>query len=229
MLKENISVIISRIKSAASRAGRNPDEIKLVAVSKTVGVEAIQAAIDAGQTRFGENRVQEARDKILNLKSNILNENIKWHLIGHLQRNKAKYTVGLFELIHSVDSIALADELQRQTEKTASKQSILVEVKLSDEESKHGIAEKELETLLGHIQGLKGLALEGLMTIPPFFGDPEEARPYFRRLRELRDAMQEKGFNLPELSMGMSNDFEVAIEEGATFVRVGTAIFGERG
>lgn len=229
MLKDNISAVISRINSAASRSERHPDEIKLVVVSKTVGVEAIESAMNSGLMLFGENRVQEAIEKIKTLKLRSPNNAPEWHLIGHLQRNKAKYVVGLFELIHSVDSIALADELQRQTEKSGLVQRILVEVKLSDETTKHGIAEEELEPLLQHIMKLKGLALEGLMTIPPFFEEPEQARPYFRRLKELRDAMQNKGFHLAELSMGMSNDFEVAIEEGATLVRVGTAIFGERG
>jgi pyridoxal phosphate enzyme (YggS family) len=134
----------------------------------------------------------------------------------------------MFELIHSVDSMALADELQRQADKAGRAQRILVEVKLSEEDTKAGVAEKDLAALVEHISGLKELALEGLMMMPPFFGNPEEARPYFRRLRELRDELQNKSFNLPELSMGMSNDFEVAIEEGSTLVRVGTAIFGER-
>jgi PLP dependent protein len=229
MLQDNLNAINACIGDAAARAGKPPDTVRLVAVTKTIGTEKIREAMDAGLRIFGENRVQEAREKILNLKSQISYGDVKWHLIGHLQRNKAKYAVGLFDLIHSVDSAALADELQRQTEKAGLMQKILVEVKLSDEETKHGVPEKELELLLEHICALKGLLLEGLMTIPPFFSDPEEARPYFKRLRELRDAMQKKGFHLPELSMGMSNDFEVAIEEGATLVRVGTAIFGGRG
>lgn len=206
------------------RAGRRPEDIILVAVSKTVGTDLIRQAIDTGQRIFGENRVQEALDKI----SEISDIAVKWHLIGHLQRNKAKFAAGAFELIHSVDSVELADELQKQAEKKNIMQRILAEVKLSEEETKHGIDTDSLELLLEHIIKLNNLRLEGLMTVPPYFADPEEARPYFRRLRELRDALQDKGFQLPELSMGMSGDFEVAIEEGATLVRVGTAIFGER-
>jgi pyridoxal phosphate enzyme (YggS family) len=228
MLKDNIAAIRERIIQAAERSGRQSEDVKLVAVSKTADAGAVREAIKAGLRIFGENRVQEARDKIAILRFEASNQDLEWHLIGHLQRNKAKYAVGLFELIHSVDSAALADELQRQAEKTGRAQRILVEVKLSEEDTKAGVAEKDLGALLEHISGLKDLALEGLMMMPPFFGDPEEARPYFRRLRELRDAMQNKGFNLPDLSMGMSNDFEVAIEEGATLVRVGTSIFGER-
>jgi pyridoxal phosphate enzyme (YggS family) len=214
---------------ATTRAGRRPGDVRLVAVSKTVDVISIQQAIDAGLRVFGENRVQEAREKIdyLGGRPGAVSD-VQWHMIGHLQRNKAKYAVGLFDLIHSVDSAALADELELQAGKTGRVQKILVEVKLSDEETKHGVAEAGLEPLLEHMSGLKRLALEGLMTIPPFFDDPEEARPYFRRLRDLRDDLQKKGFHLPELSMGMSNDFEVAIAEGATLVRIGTAIFGER-
>jgi PLP dependent protein len=224
MLIENISDIRNRISGAALRAGRRPEDIILVAVSKTVGTDLIRQAIDTGQRIFGENRVQEALDKI----SEISDIAVKWHLIGHLQRNKAKFAAGAFELIHSVDSVELADELQKQAEKKNIMQRILAEVKLSEEETKHGIDTDSLELLLEHIIKLNNLRLEGLMTVPPYFADPEEARPYFRRLRELRDALQDKGFQLPELSMGMSGDFEVAIEEGATLVRVGTAIFGER-
>jgi PLP dependent protein len=229
MLTDNIAAIRERIIRAAERAGRQPEDVKLVAVSKTVDAGAVREAIKAGIRVFGENRVQEARDKIEILRFEASNRELEWHLIGHLQRNKAKHAVGLFELIHSVDSMALADELQRQADKAGRAQRILVEVKLSEEDTKAGVAEKDLAALVEHISGLKELVLEGLMMMPPFFGNPEEARPYFRRLRELRDELQNKGFNLPELSMGMSNDFEVAIEEGSTLIRVGTAIFGERG
>ena len=228
MLRDNIAAIRERIIRAAERSGRQAKEVKLVAVSKTVDAGAIKEAIKTGLRIFGENRVQEARDKIAILRFEAANQDLEWHLIGHLQRNKAKYAVGLFELIHSVDSVALADELQRQADKAGRAQRILVEVKLSEEDTKAGIAEKDLAALVEHISGLKDLVLEGLMMMPPFFGNPEEARPYFRRLRELRDELQNKGFKLHELSMGMSNDFEVAIEEGATLVRVGTSIFGER-
>jgi pyridoxal phosphate enzyme (YggS family) len=228
MLRDNIAAIKDRIILAAERSGRQAEDVKLVAVSKTVDAGAVREAIKAGIRVFGENRVQEARDKIEILRFEASNQDLEWHLIGHLQRNKAKHAVGMFELIHSVDSMALADELQRQADKAGRAQRILVEVKLSEEDTKAGVAEKDLAALVEHISGLKELALEGLMMMPPFFGNPEEARPYFRRLRELRDELQNKSFNLPELSMGMSNDFEVAIEEGSTLVRVGTAIFGER-
>lgn len=228
MLIENASNILKRISHAAMRAGRSPDEVKLVAVTKAVGIETIKEAIDAGLRIFGENRVQEARDKISNLKSQISNSRIEWHLIGYLQKNKAKYAVQLFDLIHSVDSIGLAEELNKQAEKIHKIQRILIQVKLSEEETKHGIAEEDLTPLLERIKRLNNLKLEGLMTMPPFFEDPERARPYFRRLREIRDNLENKGFKLPDLSMGMSGDFEVAIEEGATMVRIGTLLFGER-
>jgi PLP dependent protein len=229
MLSDNIADISRKILKAAARVGRRPEDIRLVAVSKTVGADSIRQALEAGQRIFGENRAQEALEKISELRSEDANRKPEWHFIGHLQRNKAKFATGAFDLIHSVDSIALADELQRQAEKNNIVQRILVEIKLSEEDSKHGADEEGLEPMLEHITNLKNLKLEGLMTIPPFFADPEMARPYFRRLRDLRDDLQNKGFRLPELSMGMSNDFEVAIEEGATLVRVGTAIFGERG
>ncbi len=210
------------------RAGRRPEEIRLVAVTKTVGLAAIRDAVDAGLRVFGENRVQEAQKKISGLKSEFSGSKIEWHLIGHLQRNKARYAVRLFDLIHSLDSEALALELAQEAEKAGKVQRVLIQVKLSEEETKSGITEEELGRLADKVAMLRNLKLEGLMTVPPFFDDPQLARPYFRRLRELRDELRNKGFQLPELSMGMSNDFEVAIEEGATLVRVGTAIFGER-
>jgi PLP dependent protein len=228
MLSDNIATISHKIIEAAGRAGRTAGDVRLVAVSKTVGADAIKEALEAGQKIFGENRVQEALEKISEIGHGTDALKPEWHLIGHLQRNKARFAAGAFALIHSVDSIELADELQRQAEKKNVTQRILVEVKLSEEETKHGVDSEGLELLLRHINRMGNLKLEGLMTIPPFFSDPERARPYFRRLKELRDGLQNKGFLLPELSMGMSNDFEVAIEEGATLVRVGTAIFGER-
>lgn len=232
MLAENVSAIRKRIVDAASRAGRNPDEITLVAVTKTVGLEEIKEALDAGLGLFGENRVQEAQKKISGLTSEIINTactgRIEWHLIGHLQKNKAKHAVALFDLIHTVDSRELAEEIDRQAEKIRKVQRVLAQVKLSEEETKHGASEEELPLLLEGIGSLKNLKLEGLMTIPPYFEDPEKARPYFRKLRALRDEAEHTGYRLPELSMGMSNDFEAAIQEGATMVRIGTAIFGER-
>lgn len=232
MLSANAADILERIRQAALRAGRPPGDIRLIAVTKTVGTEAIREAIEAGLTTFGESRVQEAQKKISDLKfesaSGGSNSRIEWHLIGHLQKNKAKYAVRLFDLIHTVDSADLAEELNRQAEKAGNIQRVLVQVKLSEEETKHGASEKAARAILERIKELGSLKVEGLMTIPPFFEDPEGARPYFRRLRELRDEAERAGFRLPELSMGMSGDFEAAIEEGATMVRVGSAIFGER-
>jgi pyridoxal phosphate enzyme (YggS family) len=225
MLIETVSAILKKISHAAMSAGRSPDDVKLIAVTKTVGIEKIREAVDIGLRTFGENKVQEAQKKIANLKSDIANLRIEWHLIGHLQKNKAKYAVQLFDLIHTIDSIELAEEISRQAEKIDKIQRVLVQVKLSEEEKKHGTSEEEFMTLLKKINVLNNIRLEGLMTMPPFFEDPEKTRPYFRRLKALRD---NAGYRLPELSMGMSNDFEVAIQEGATMVRIGTAIFGER-
>ena len=224
----SISSIYKRISHAAMRAGRNPEEVKLIAVTKTVTVQQIKEAIDAGLRTLGENRIQEAKAKIEELSAGSTMPSVSWHLIGHLQKNKVKYAVRLFDLIHSLDSAELAEELNSQAEKTGKVQEVLMEVKLSPEETKHGVAKTKLPELLKMAQPLKYLKLRGLMTVPPFFDSPEEARPYFRELRKLRDEAEAAGYHLPELSMGMSNDFEVAIEEGSTMVRIGTAIFGER-
>ena len=216
---ESISDIYKRISHAAMRGGRSPDEVRLVAVSKTVGADAVREAHEAGQRIFGESKVQEAQKK-----AGELGElNIKWHMVGHLQRNKARHAVGLFELIHSVDSVALLEEIDKQAAKKNIVQSVLLQVKLADEDTKSGAGERELEGLVSRAGGLKNIKVEGLMTIPPFYDEPEGARPYFKRLRELNEK-----YGFQELSMGMTGDFEVAIEEGATLVRVGTAIFGER-
>lgn len=225
---ENIKEVWRIIARGALKADRSPEEVRLVAVTKTVGIQAIREAVDSGIRLFGENRVQEAKRKILSEEITSLPEKLEWHLIGHLQKNKARDAVQLFDVIHTVDSGDLAEELDRQAEKINKTQRILVQVKLSDEETKSGVAEEELPELLSKIARLKHLKLEGLMTIPPYRENVSEAVPYFRRLRELRDASQKAGFRLPELSMGMSHDYEAAIEEGATMVRIGTAIFGER-
>jgi len=225
MVAENILAIQKKINQAASSSGRNPDEITLIAVTKTVGLEKIREAVDAGLRIFGENRVQEAQAKISNT---VPHGRIEWHLIGHLQKNKSKSAVELFDLIHTVDSIGLAEDINRHAEKIQKVQRVLAQVKLSEEETKYGVSEKGLSSLLEAIGKLKNLRLEGLMTIPPFFEDPGKAKPYFRRLRALRDGAETAGHRLRQLSMGMSNDFEVAIEEGATMVRIGTAIFGGR-
>jgi PLP dependent protein len=223
---ERISTVYKKMSHAAMRAGRSPEDVVLIAVTKTIDVRRIREAIDAGLRIFGENRVQEARDKIGSLAG--ISESLNWHLIGHLQRNKAKYAVRMFDLIHSIDSIDLAGEINRQASTAGKVQDVLIEVKLSAEETKQGIPKHELMALLSAVREMQHLNLRGLMTMPPFFPNPQEGRPYFRELRELRDTMKLEGFSLPELSMGMSHDFEAAIEEGSTMVRIGTAIFGDR-
>jgi len=225
---QNLASIQERINSAAAKAGRNPQDIKLVTVTKTVELPEIIEAVKSGVKILGESRVQEAQEKISNFKFQISNSGVEWHLIGSLQRNKAKYAVRLFDLNNPIDSIELAEEVDRQAGKKEKTQRILVQIKLSEEETKHGVLEKDLIELLDKVSNMKNLKLDGLMTIPLLFEDPESVRPYFRKLREIRDKLSLKGYNLHELSMGMSNDFEVAIEEGATMVRIGTAIFGER-
>jgi pyridoxal phosphate enzyme (YggS family) len=227
-IAEAFRKVQSQIVHAAMKSGRNPAHIKLVAVTKTVDMPEIIEAIQAGAVILGENRVQEAQKKVKSYKLGLMNDKIEWHLIGNLQKNKARTAVALFDLIHSVDSAGLAEEVDNHARKTGKKQRILVQVKLSDEATKHGITENNLMDLLTKIAKMDCLTMEGLMTMPPYFEDPENTRPYFRKLKQLADKAIEKGFVLHELSMGMSNDFEVAIEEGATLVRVGTAIFGER-
>ncbi len=209
------------------RAGRDPSEVELIAVTKTVPAEKIKEAIDLGVRLIGENRVQEAKEKIEELRDKIP-ETVQWHMIGHLQKNKVRPAVMLFDMIQSVDSLSLAERINRIATEYGKVQRVLVQVKLSEEETKHGIEERELEHLLAEIRGMENLLVEGLMTIPPYFEDPELVRTYFRRLRQLKEQMNQRGFNLRHLSMGMSGDYEVAIEEGATMVRVGTAIFGRR-
>jgi len=235
-LVENIKTIYRRISHAAMRVERNPVDVKLVAVTKTVDTERIKEAIDWGLRIFGESRVQEAKEKISNIKYQLnppsppFNKGgggllIEWHLVGHLQKNKARIAVQLFDLIHSLDSIGLAAELNKYAESAEKIQRVLVQVKLSEEKTKHGIPKEDLKKLLDAISEMKNLELEGLMTMTPYFDNPELARPYFRKLRELRDEAEKSGYKLPELSMGMTHDFEIAIEEGATMVRIGTGIF----
>ncbi|WP_460177066.1 YggS family pyridoxal phosphate-dependent enzyme [Thermodesulfovibrio hydrogeniphilus] len=224
MLSQRISSIFKKITYAAIRAGRNPEEIKLVAVSKSQPIEKIIEAADLGLRIFGENRVQEAKSKI----EKIRDFDIEWHLIGHLQTNKVKEAVKLFTVIHSLDSDRLALAINKEAEKINKTQRVLIQVKLSEEETKYGVKEEEVEKLCELCLNLKNLQVEGLMTIPPYFENPEDVRPYFRKLREIRDSLSQKYPLIKELSMGMSHDFEVAVEEGATMVRIGTAIFGER-
>lgn len=225
MLKDKISHVFKRMTYAALRVGRSPDEIKLVAVTKSVAVEKILEAADLGVRIFGENRVQEARDKIHKIGNSF---NIEWHMIGHLQTNKAKDAVRLFSVIQSIDSERVAQAVNREAQKLGKVQRVLIQVKLAEEETKFGVRETELLNLIESSMKLQNITVEGLMTVPPFFENPEHVRPYFRRLREIRDSLLPHYPNLRELSMGMSHDFEVAIEEGATIVRIGTALFGQR-
>jgi len=220
-IETNLTVIRSRIDSAARRSGRGPDEIKLVAVSKMHPVETLRKAMDADASVFGENKVQEGESKILE----IGRDGVEWHLIGHLQSNKARKAVQLFDVIQSVDSVELAQRLERICEEEGRERlSVFAQVDLAGEATKSGIAESEIPSLVAYLKTCKRLSLDGMMLLPPFFDDPEATRPYFKRLRAIRDNLLPGG----ELSMGMSHDFEVAIEEGATVVRVGTAIFGAR-
>ncbi|MGB9711316.1 MAG: YggS family pyridoxal phosphate-dependent enzyme [Thermodesulfovibrio sp.] len=230
MLSERISSVFKKITYAALRAGRNPEEIKVVAVTKSQGIDKIKEAAQLGLRIFGENRVQEAKNKIEALKDFIAQWqiNIEWHMIGHLQSNKVKDALRLFEVIHSVDSEKLAVLINKEAEKIGKIQRVLIQVKLSEEESKFGIEPENTEKLVELCFRLPNIKVEGLMTIPPYFENPENARPYFRKLRQIKDSLFQKGYALTELSMGMSNDFEVAIEEGATMVRIGTALFGQR-
>jgi pyridoxal phosphate enzyme (YggS family) len=222
-LRERLAAVRGAIERAARESGRNPNEIRLVAVGKTHPTDVLKAAIEAGATDFGENRVQEAEAKIVE----IGREKAVWHLIGNLQANKARKAARLFDLIHSLDSIDLAERLERIcAEENRENLDVLIQVDLAGETTKSGAPEKDLPALVEYLRQCSHLNLKGLMTLPPFFEDAEQARPFFRRLREIRDEIfaQEPA----QLSMGMSHDFEIAIEEGATIVRVGTAIFGAR-
>jgi hypothetical protein len=222
----HLEAVRARIAAAARRAGRSPEEVRLVAVSKTQPAAAVAEAAAAGQRLFGENYVQE-----LLAKAQEVTEPVEWHFIGALQSNKVKYLAGKVALIHSVDRLSLAQEIDRQWGKLGRSAEILVEVNLAGEASKAGTGEAQLLALARRIADLPHLRLRGLMALPPYLDDPEAVRPYFRRLRELSAAVAALGLpgvEMRELSMGMSHDFEVAIAEGATLVRVGTAIFGER-
>jgi len=221
----NLELVRERIARAAARAWRQPKEITIVAVSKTFPPEAIRAAYDAGLRHFAENRVQEFEAKW----PKVLRLEAAWHFIGHLQRNKARRAVYLFNRIDGVDNLTLARTLESEATAQAKRVPILIEVKLSDEPGKTGIAEANLAALAESITPASNLRLRGLMGVPPYFEDPERARPYFQKLRRMKDDLSGRlGAPLPVLSMGMSHDFEIAIEEGATEIRVGTALFGER-
>jgi len=226
----NVAAVCQRIARAATRVGREPNSITLMAVSKTVDAERIKEAYAAGLRVFGENRVQEFEGKSAGLSEL---KDAEWHLIGHLQSNKAKKAAELFHAVDSVDSIRLAERLNQAATEAGKKLEVLIEIKVGQEESKAGIPldAPELEELLLAAPRLEHLTIRGLMTVPPFTEDPEGARPYFRLLRDLRDQIAARklpAIQMDVLSMGMSHDFEVAIEEGSTCVRVGTAIFGAR-
>jgi pyridoxal phosphate enzyme (YggS family) len=221
---QNLALVHRRLAEAAHRAGRDPGEVRLVAVSKKVEAARLNQAVAAGQRLFGENYVQEAKGKIA-----ALGPGLSWHLIGSLQTNKAREAVALFDLIHAVDRLKLAQALESAAARLGKVQAVLLQVNLAAEDTKSGAAPEAVPELLKALAGLPHLEVAGLMTMPPWFADPEAARPFFRALRELRDRMRDLvGLALPELSMGMSGDYEVAVAEGATLVRVGTAIFGTR-
>jgi len=222
----NINTIKQRIAAAAARSHRAPDSIKLLAVTKTVPSVCISEAIYAGITMFGENYVQEAKEKVA-----VIGPRVQWHMIGHLQTNKAKYAVNLFNYIHSVDRMDLARELNKKSLLAGHKINILIEVNVSSEKTKNGIPAATAISLVKDVSRLENLSVRGLMTMAPYSANPEHSRPYFTILRNLRDDIIRAGITgilMEELSMGMTDDFEVAIEEGATIVRIGRAIFGER-
>jgi len=223
-IAENLDRVREQIASAAANSGRSADDIALVAITKTHPAENVREAIEAGQTLFGESRVQETRVKIPELPSNI-----RWHFVGHLQKNKVRQALSLFEMIHSVDSLALAQDINRIAEEEGLYPRVLLQVNVAGEGSKFGFASDDLRGKMEALLALSRLSIEGLMCIPPLVAESEDARRFFVQLRELRDSLEKKfNMKLPELSMGMTQDFPIGIEEGATLVRVGTAIFGER-
>jgi hypothetical protein len=228
VIADRVAAVRDRIARAAERVSRRPGDVTLVAVSKTHPPEAVRAAFAAGLRDFGENRVQEAEPKIA-ATADLAASGLRWHLVGHLQSNKARKAAVLFGIIQSLDSLDLAERLARLGAEAPRPVRALVQVDLAGEETKFGLQEAELLPALEAMHGRPGLRVEGLMVLPPYLDDPEETRPYFRRLRSLRDRAQAAGLlDGGELSMGMSHDLEAAVEEGATIVRVGTAIFGER-
>ncbi len=223
-LYEKLIDVRERIDRAARSVGRNPDEVELVAVTKSLELKKVREGVRAGMRIFGENYIQESEEKVLKVK----NPNVKWHFIGHLQKNKVKQAVVLFDMIETVDSLSLAKEINKRVEESM---DVLIQVKLGGEKSKGGVMPKEALELAREVSALKKLNLKGLMAVPPFFEDPEMSKPYFttlRRIAERINSEQIPGLKLTELSMGMSHDFEVAVKEGATIVRVGTALFGPR-
>jgi pyridoxal phosphate enzyme (YggS family) len=224
MIAENLQFLRKRIDDICRRTNRNPNDVKLIAVSKTFGVDVIKLAVQAGQLEFGENKAQE-----LVTKFDILGHLVVWHFIGHLQRNKVKHAVRTSDFIHSVDSLALAMDIQNHAERFEKKQKVLVQVKTSEEETKSGVIDKtELKKIVEYCHHASKLELIGLMTISPLTEDENLIRKSFSDLRNLKEELNSEGYNLKELSMGMTNDYEIAIEEGATMLRIGSAIFGDR-
>ena len=226
-IAENLAAVRGRLEQAARTAGRSPSDVRLVAISKTFPAEAVRAAYAAGQVDFGENRVQEGLQKI----RETAELSCRWHLVGHLQTNKARKVAGPFAYVHSVDSLELMTRLDQAASAEQTTPSLLIQVDLAGESTKFGAPEPALPALFEAAARLQSARVVGLMLLPPFSEDPEQARPWFRRLRQIRDELARNGVpaeQLQELSMGMSHDFHVAVEEGATIVRVGTAIFGER-
>ena len=224
MIAENLAILRQKIEETCKRSGRNPDEVKLIAVSKYFGVDSIIEAKNCGLADFGENRAQE-----LTLKYEKLGDSVVWHMIGTLQKNKVKYAVNAADLIHSVDSLELVEEINARAEKLGKVQNILLEVKTSEEETKSGFeTENEILSIVKRCSALNNIGLKGFMTMAPLTEDANIIRKSFRDLRNLKDQINNKGYNLTELSMGMTSDFEIAIEEGATMIRIGSAIFGDR-
>lgn len=226
MIRDNFHEVKNNIEQACKRCGRNPEEVTLIAVSKTKPISMIEEAILAGASHFGENKVQELCEKIENIKNPL-----HWHMIGHLQRNKVKYIINKGLLIHSVDSLSLAEQINKDAEKAGVKQDILIEINIGDEESKYGFRSDEVMSNITKIAEYKSICIKGLMCVAPFTENAEENRIYFRKMRQLYVDINDKNIdnvNMNMLSMGMTGDYEVAIEEGATLVRVGTGIFGER-
>ena len=229
-IRKNLDAVGEIIARAARTAGRNPDEITLIAVTKTFGIDVVRAAVAAGAQDLGENYIQEAREKITTL-TEPAGPRPRWHFIGGLQKNKAKYAVRLFDLIHSVDSVELAAELDKRAGLEGKRQDVLIQVNISEEDQKSGVSADGIIQLARSVSVFENLSVRGLMGMPPFGLDPEISRPYFVTLRGLSERIEEEcipGIGMEELSMGMSNDYAVAVEEGATMVRVGTAIFGSR-
>ena len=223
-LETNVMAVRRRIEGACARAGRQPESVTLVAVTKGQPPEAVCAAAALGLSLFGESKVQEAKAKVP-----LCPGRLRWHMVGHLQTNKCRDVVGLFEMVQSVDSLHLAEELNRRAEEAAKTMPVLLEVNAVGEASKFGYRPDQLQADLGGLNALPRLEIQGLMTVPPWTADPEDVRPVFRQMRELKERCEQLlGAPLPHLSLGMSGDFEVAIEEGATLVRIGTALFGER-